>query len=366
LITIAIRPLARSGAWSLVALVALSACGCQTFPLAGFRPALRNRVLEGQLPAHGYVPKELDKVNLPTYVIEPPDILLIDAVKVVPKSPYKIEALDILQIVVEGTLEGPNQEIFGPYAVDPGGNVDLGPSYGALKLAGLTLEEARAAIRAHLEKILREPEVSVTLAESAGKQQISGEHLVGPDGMINLGTYGSVKITNLTLAEAKQAIEKHLEEFLEEPEVSVDVFAFNSKVYYIITEGAGLGDQVARVPCTGNETVLDAISQVNGLSRVSSKTIWIARPAPDGVGCDQVLPVNWRDIVRGGSTETNYQVLPGDRVLIAENRLVAFDTAIDQLISPFERIFGFTLLGTQTIQTMNRFPQGLQNQNQFF
>ena len=60
------------------------------------------------------------------------------------------------------------------------------------------------------------------------------------------------------------------------------MFAYNSKVYYVITEGAGQGDLVARLPITGNETVLDAISQINGLSRLSSKNIWIARPTPSG------------------------------------------------------------------------------------
>jgi hypothetical protein len=30
------------------------------------------------------------------------------------------------------------------------------------------------------------------------------------------------------------------------------------------------------------------------------------------------------------------------------------------MIAPFERIFGVTLLGTQAIQTINRFPNGLQ------
>ena len=59
----------------------------------------------------------------------------------------------------------------------------------------------------------------------------------------------------------------------------MDVVAYNSKVYYIITQGAGLGDSVRRLPVTGNETVLDAISQIGGLSQVSSKNIWIARPS---------------------------------------------------------------------------------------
>src|SRR6516225_1003029 len=34
------------------------------------------------------IPRELAKVSMPEYVIEPPDILLIDAVRVIPLPPY--------------------------------------------------------------------------------------------------------------------------------------------------------------------------------------------------------------------------------------------------------------------------------------
>jgi glucose dehydrogenase len=41
------------------------------------------------------------------------------------------------------------------------------------------------------------------------------------------------------------------------------------------------------------------------------------------------------------------------------NKLIAFDAVLNQMIAPWERIFGVTLLGTQTIQTINRFPLGI-------
>jgi len=300
--------------------------------------------------------KELAKITLPPYVIEPPDILLIDALRVVPKPPFRIQSFDTLQVIVEGTLL--EQPINGLYVVEPGGMLDLGPSYGKVMVGGQSLEEAQDAVFRHLKRVLREPQVSLTLAQAAGQQQISGEHLVGPDGTINLGTYGTVYVTGMTLETAKGAIEKQLSKHLDAPLVSVDVFSYNSKVYYVITEGAGFGDNVARFPITGNETVLDAVAEINGLSRLSSKDIWIARPAPSGVGCDQVLPVDIEAIMKGGSTATNYQLLPGDRVFIAQDHMIAFGSLIGKITDPFERIFGFALLGAQTIQTYNRFPFG--------
>ena len=341
----------------VLGLVVAQAAGCQIHG----RPqrAITQQVLvDANCPPDGerMPAKELAKITLPAYVIEPPDILLIDALRVVPKPPFRIQSFDALQVIVEGTLL--EQPINGLYVVEPGGMLDLGPSYGKVMVGGQSLEEAQDSVFRHLKRVLREPQVSLTLAQAAGQQQIAGEHLVGPDGTINLGTYGSVYVTGLTLEEAKEAIEKHLAKFLDAPLVSVDIFAYNSKVYYVVTEGAGFGDNIARFPVTGNETVLDAVSQINGLSRLSSKDVWIARPAPSGVGCDQILPVDIEAIMKGGATATNYQVLPGDRVFIAQDHMIAFDSYIGKITAPFERIFGFMLLGSSTVQQFNRFPFG--------
>ena len=336
---------------SLALLLVTAGTGCQSL-------AMRDQVLMAQIPASSPVPRELAKISFPEYRVSPPDVLLIDAVKVVPKSPYAIEPLDLLQISVLGTPDDPASQIYGIYRVDPAGMVNLGPAYQKVPVLGLSTDEAAERIYNILAEILLEPEVSVSLAEPAAKQQIIGEHLVGPDGTVNLGVYGNVYVAGMTIPEVRAAVEDHLGEHLELPEVSVDVFAYNSQVYYVITQGAGQGDTVFRFPTTGNETVLDALSQVQGLSAVSSQRLWIARPAPDALGCDQILPVDWRAISQGGSTATNYQLLPGDRLFIQEDKLIAFSTFVNKVIGPFERMFGFTLLGMQTIQTTNRLPDG--------
>jgi hypothetical protein len=74
------------------------------------------------------------------------------------------------------------------------------------------------------------------------------------------------------------------------------------------------------------------------------------------------MPVRWDDVARHGGTMTNYQVLPGDRIFIEENHLVAADSFLSKLTSPIERVLGFSLLGANTVQTYQRFPGGF---NQF-
>ena len=306
-------------------------------------------------PPTSLVPRELDKVALPRYVVEPPDILLIEGVKLVPKSPHKFAIFDVILVRVTGDY--PEEPIDDAYSIDADGSINLGPTYGRIKVEGLITEEAEDEIRTELAQILTEVEVSVSLLQSSGAQQITGQHLVGPDGRVNLGTYGSVFVAGMTLEEVRAAVEQQLSLKLDKPEVFVDVLAYNSKVYYVVTQGGGFGDNVARLPVTGNETVLDAVANLGGISQVSSTKIWIARPAPNGVGCEQVLPVNWEDITRGASTATNYQLMPGDRLFIAENKYSKFSAIVSTTLQPFERIFGAISLSTSTLNRIVRFGQ---------
>ena len=311
--------------------------------------------LEEPVPPMAEPPREKAKVALPAYQIEPPDILQIEALKLVPKPPYRVEVFDVLQIQVAGTLL--DQPIDGYYLVEAEGTINLGPAYGKLRVAGMTIDQTRETIDRHLRQILVRPEVSVQLARTSGTQPVTGTYLVAPDGTINLRQYGVVHVAGLTVTQARGAIQEHLAQYFDSPEVSVDVVGFNSKVYYIVTDGANLGDNITRVPITGNETVMDALSQVGGLSQVSSKTMWIARPAPAGLGAEQILPVDYDAIARGGSTATNYQLMPGDRLYIAQDGVVGFGNWLAKLTGPAERLLGIASLGTSAargFQTLGR------------
>jgi polysaccharide export outer membrane protein len=324
--------------------------------------------------AHADVPRELQKVTQPPYVIEPPDILLVDVIRAVPKPPYRIQTLDVLYIEDSFPLpplptadnpapEDPYAKIrfTGNYSVEPGGFIDLGAFYGRIQVNNFTLEQAQRAINQRIEQrgLKKARAQRVSPVQIGGvQQQVQGEHLVAGDGTINLGTYGRVYVTGMTLDEARFALEGHLSQFLDSPQVSVDVFAYNSKVYYVITQGTISGDAVYRLPVTGNETVLDAISQIQGLQPHSSRHIWISRPAPPGSRhSEQVFAINWHAITKRGSTATNYQILPGDRIYISEDPWITIDGVIAKVASPFERLFGFTALGTGVVQQLTFFKQ---------
>jgi polysaccharide export outer membrane protein len=326
-----------------------------------------------QVSLNSDVPRELRKVSLPEYVIEPPDILLIDAVSHLRPANAQIRAGEPLLIQVNRTIPLRQQEdpvavqfkqINGVFLIGADGYLDLGPEYGKVLVADQPLSVIQQRIEQHLQHTLTAPQVLVTLPNPEAKQYVAGQHLVRPDGTVGLGIYGSVYVTGMTLQQARLAIEQHLAKYINRPEVVVDVLAYNSKVYYVVTDGGGAGEQVWKLPSTGNETVLDAIANINGLPTVASKSdIWIARPSADVAGPDRVLPVDWNGIVQGAQTGTNYQVLPGDRIYVKADKLIRFDTAVAKITAPFERLLGFTILGNATVRTLQVGEQAFNNNN---
>ncbi|MBN2578067.1 MAG: polysaccharide biosynthesis/export family protein [Pirellulales bacterium] len=266
----------------------------------------------------------------------------------VPRPPYRIQIYDVLSIRASGTL--PKEPIDNYFIVQSEGEVDFGPVYGQARVAGLTLDEAKQAIVTHLRSVLREPAVSIQLARTAGTQEINGTYLVHSDGTINLRRYGAVPVAGKTPAEAEVTIEHALDRDFDDPDITVNVIGFNSKVFYVIRNNGAQGDEVIRIPVSGNDTVLDAVGKIGGLSRVSSTRMWIARPVPGGQGCEQILPVDYLAITRGARTTTNYQLMPGDRLYIAEDGLLAATGVLYQFTNPMYQVLGVSQLGAQTVQ----------------
>ncbi|MEE8450699.1 MAG: polysaccharide biosynthesis/export family protein [Thermoguttaceae bacterium] len=340
----------------LTVFVAMGLSGCHSIDF--YDPTLNQPVVPSSLEP----PREKSLMSLPSYRIAPPDVLTIEMLKLVPLPPYRAEVYDVLQVDVIGTF--PDQPISNAFLmVESEGIINLGPTYGAVRVVGMTIEEINAAVDEHLRQVLRQPEVSIQLARAAGTQEITGQYLVGLDGTVNLRRYGSVSIAGMTVAEARASIENHLAQYFDSPEVAVDVTAYNSKFYYVITEGANLGDNITRLPITGKETVLYALSQIGGRSQLSSKEIWIARPAPARTGCVQHLPVDYDAMLRGGSASTNYQILPGDRLYIAENELTALTNIVTKLTRPFEEAASATTLGGSTIRSMQTLGRSFNKRN---
>ncbi len=142
------------------------------------------------------------------------------------------------------------------------------------------------------------------------------------DGVVDLGFAGDVYLAGLTLAQAEQKIAEHLEPLaqarrIKEP-IDVSVRLVNgsqSKYYYVM----GTVTTQGRFPIIGNESVLDAILAAGLLARSRPEDAYLVRPHPVN-GADQILKIDWDGIKNRGDTMTNYQIVPGDRLIVPGGR----------------------------------------------
>ena len=143
--------------------------------------------------------------------------------------------------------------------------------------------------------------------------------VVQQDGMIDLGFVGDVYVVGLTLQEIELRVAQQLTaaasqqgQKIDEPyRVSVRLANPQSKFYYVM---GAVGTQ-GRFPIKGNETVLDAILLAGLKSNSLPDKAYLVRPHPPGMP-DQVLKIDWCGIRERGDTLTNYQLYPGDRVVV--------------------------------------------------
>lgn len=229
--------------------------------------------------------------------------------------------------------------------------------------------------RAYSPYVIEPPDILLIRATPAvtfKTMPIDGTHLVRMDGTVSLGVYGDVFVAGRTIQGARMAVAQALiaqvwkeapdpkkkkegERFtLEEvlAELQVDVAVYNSKFYYVITDGAGYGEQVIRIPTTGNETVLDALAQIQGLpAQASKKKIWVARATP-GDHHPMILPVDWCSITQRGSASTNYQVFPNDRIYVHSDVRLRTLSNLEKFLNPIDRVFGTLLLGSSAINSI--------------
>lgn len=144
--------------------------------------------------------------------------------------------------------------------------------------------------------------------------------VVQPDGNLDLGFAGDVYVAGLTLVQIEMKLAQHLDAYAnnrgqrtsQPVEVSVRlVNGSQSKNYYVL----GTVSNQGKFPITGNENVLDGILAAGLRSNSLPEKAYLVRPHPHG-GADQILKIDWCGIKERGDTTTNYQLFPGDRIVV--------------------------------------------------
>ncbi len=116
--------------------------------------------------------------------------------------------------------------------------------------------------------------------------------------------------------------------------VFVNITAYNSKNYYLEGDVTITG----RLPFTGRETVMDALDYGGGLLPTAEpKDIRLVRPARGGKPT-RVYKVDLEAIRDRGDVTSNYQIFPGDRLIVGRNDVVKKTVQVDRLAAGMQTV----------------------------
>jgi polysaccharide biosynthesis/export protein len=132
--------------------------------------------------------------------------------------------------------------------------------------------------------------------------------------------------------------------------VFVDVTSYNSKKYFVQGDVAAPG----MLPWTGKETVLDALNYAGGfIPSADPKNIRLVRPGRDGKPA-RVYKVDHEAILERGEIEKNYQLFPGDRLIVGRHPVVTTTIEVDRFAAPMQTVFTSMLQHSSVLKSLSR------------
>jgi protein involved in polysaccharide export with SLBB domain len=170
-----------------------------------------------------------------------------------------------------------------------------------------------------------------------GRPEYSGRCAVGPDGRVELGPLGGVRVEGRPAEEAARLVAA--EARLPAGRVQVRVAEYNSQQVYLF--GAVTGLQRA-VPYQGPETVLDLLQRVGGITPGAAPgEVHVVRPHVAEGRPPEVFHVDLQAILLKHDQRTNLRVQPFDQIYVGETRQSALAKCVPPCLRPvYEAVCG--------------------------
>jgi polysaccharide export outer membrane protein len=133
---------------------------------------------------------------------------------------------------------------------------------------------------------------------------------VRPDGKISMPLLNDVQAAGLTPMQLTAQITTNLKKYIADPQVTIVITQINSQRIYILGEVNHPG----ALPLLPGMTMLEALSSAGGFTIFANlKKIYLMRKVN---GQEQKYPFNYKDVIRGKSTEQNFTLQPGDTIVV--------------------------------------------------
>ena len=145
--------------------------------------------------------------------------------------------------------------------------------------------------------------------------EVSGSFVVRPDGMITTSLVEDIKVTGKTPTELARSIEEILATYLRDPIVTVTVANFVgpfSEQIRVIGEAA----QPRAINYTQHMTLLDVMIQVGGLTEFADGNDAVLIRIENGKQRQYQVMID--QLLKDGEISANVDMLPGDIIIIPE------------------------------------------------
>lgn len=142
--------------------------------------------------------------------------------------------------------------------------------------------------------------------------EVSGDYVLNSEGKIQYEFAGDVDLSAVTKEEAANVLAKKLETYIINPEVTVKIKEYNSKVVYVVGEVGAPGKIFMRGDTI---TVRDALLAA-GLPQLTANTDNAKLFTPSDNGNVQTRKVNVYALLYKGDLRENYVMNPGDTIYL--------------------------------------------------
>jgi protein involved in polysaccharide export with SLBB domain len=157
-----------------------------------------------------------------------------------------------------------------------------------------------------------------------------GRFAIGPDGRINLGETGLLRVEGETPEEIALALAR--QESMPVSLVRVGVAEYNGQQIYLF--GAVLGQHRA-VPYEGPETVVELLRRIGGITpEAAPSDVHVIRAHIMEGGAPEVFHINLKAILLKKDETTNIRLQPFDEVYVGETRQATVGRSLPHWLRP--------------------------------
>jgi protein involved in polysaccharide export with SLBB domain len=177
-----------------------------------------------------------------------------------------------------------------------------------------------------------------------GRRDFDQRQIVAPDGCVDLGRYGRFRVEGQTPGAIARTIAERLG--LPAASVRVGVVQFDSRYLVLIGEVVG---RHRMIPYRGEETVLDVLQRVGGITPGAEPTeVYVVRSHLGDLDRPEVFHVDLQNIVLKKNSETNIRVLPYDQIFVGETRQARIEKCLPPWLKPMYESVWNMLPGEQS------------------